>query len=89
MATVQVRNIPEDMHKRLRRLAEKKNSSMNAILLAALERELTHAEWQEHWEQLPTTDVNMNAAKIIREERAKRDADLDRSWRKNRERLRR
>ena len=76
MATVQVRNIPEDMHKRLRRLAEKKNSSMNAILLAALEREIERAEWQERWEKRAATELGIDAATLVAEARAERDAEL-------------
>ena len=40
MPNLQVRNIPDDLHKRLRRLAQENNSSMSAIVLIAVEREL-------------------------------------------------
>ena len=76
MANLQVRNIPDDLHKRLRRLAQENNSSMSAIVLTAVERELKRREWQERWAQLPTTDLGVDAATLIAEARAERDAEL-------------
>ena len=76
MANLQVRNIPDDLHKRLRRLAQENNSSMSAIVLTAVERELERWEWQERWAQRPTTDLGVDAATLIAEARAERDAEL-------------
>ena len=76
MPNLQVRNIPDDLHKRLRRLAQENNSSMSAIVLSAVERELKRREWQERWAQLPTTDLGVDAATLIAEARAERDAEL-------------
>ncbi len=76
MPNLQVRNIPDDLHKRLRRLAQENNSSMSAIVLTAVERELKRREWQERWAQLPTTDLGVDAATLIAEARAERDAEL-------------
>ena len=76
MPNLQVRNIPDDLHKRLRRLAQENNSTMSAIVLTAVERELKRREWQERWAQLPTTDLGVDAATLIAEARAERDAEL-------------
>ena len=76
MPNLQVRNIPDDLHDRLRRLAQENNSSMSAIVLTAVERELKRREWQERWAQLPTTDLGVDAATLIAEARAERDAEL-------------
>ena len=76
MPNLQVRNIPDDLHKRLRRHAQENNSTMSAVVLAAVERELKRREWQERWAQLPTTDLGVDAATLIAEARAERDAEL-------------
>ena len=76
MPNLQVRNIPDDLHNRLRRLAQENNSSMSAIVLTAVERELKRREWQERWAQRPTTDLGVDAATLIAETRAERDAEL-------------
>ncbi len=74
MANLQVRNIPEDLHERLRRHAREENSTMSAFVLAAVERELKRREWREHWEKMPTTDLGVSAATLIEEARAEREA---------------
>ena len=76
MPNLQVRNIPDDLHKRLRRLAQENNSSMSAIVLSAVERELKRREWQERWAQRSTTVLSADAATLIAEARAEREAEL-------------
>ena len=76
MANLQVRNIPDDVHERLRHQAQASNSTMSAIVLDAVERELRRLEWQEHWAKLPTTDLDIDAVTLIAEARAERDAEL-------------
>ena len=76
MPNLQVRNIPDDLHKRLRRLAQENNSSMSAIVLTAVERELKRREWQERWAQRSTTVLSADAATLIAEARAEREAEL-------------
>ncbi len=76
MANLQVRNIPEDLHERLRRHAKETNSTMSALVLAAVERELGRREWRERWEKMPTTDLGVSAATLLEEARAEREAQL-------------
>ena len=68
--------MPDDVHERLREFAKKKNSSMSALVLAAVERELKRQEWQELWEKMPTTDLGVPAAVSLAEARAEREAEL-------------
>ncbi len=49
---------------------------MSAVVLGAVERELERLEWRERWAQLPKTDLGIDAATIIAEERARRDLEL-------------
>lgn len=77
MANLQVRNIPEDLHDRLRRHARARRRTMSAVVLGAVERELAREEWRERLAQRPTTDLGVDAASLIAEERAARDAEAE------------
>lgn len=76
MANLQIRNMPKDVHERLRHLAQKSNSSMSAIALSALERELKRLEWHERLAQHPPVDLGVDAATLVAEARAEREAEL-------------
>lgn len=73
MANLQVRNVPEDLRERLRRRARKTNCSMSAIVLSAVERELARGEWEEYLSQRPRTELRVEAAALLVEERAFRE----------------
>lgn len=75
MANLQVRNIPDDLHERLRRHARKYNRSMSTVVVSAVERELALGEWRERLAQRPKTDLGVDAVTLIAEERAARDAE--------------
>jgi len=77
MANLQVKNVPEAVHERLRRQARENNCTMSTFVLAAIERELARCEWREHLRRQPTTDIGVEAATLIREERAMRDAGAE------------
>ena len=77
MANLQVRNIPVELHERLREHAKKNRSSMSNIVLDAIERELKRLDWHEEWEKLPTNDLSVDAATLLAEARAERDEELE------------
>ena len=47
MASLQVKNFPDTLHRRLRSYAQKHHRTMSDIVLAAIEREMTRCEWHE------------------------------------------
>ena len=75
MANLQVRNMPDDLHERLRRHARENNCTMSAAVLTAVERELAMSEWRKHLAQRPRTDLGVDAATLLAEERSLRDAE--------------
>ena len=75
MANLQIRNIPEALHERLRRHARENNCTMSAAVLTAIERELTRWEWRQHLAQRPETTLGVEAATLLREERSLRDLE--------------
>ena len=50
---------------------------MSAIVLAAVERELKRLEWHERLAERSPVDLGVDAATLIAEARAEREAELD------------
>ena len=75
MPNLQVRNIPDAPHERLRRHARQNNCTMSAVVLTAVERELARREWQDHLAQRPKTEIGAEVATLLAEERSLRDAE--------------
>jgi hypothetical protein len=76
MPHLQVKNIPDSLHDRLRRFARETNRTLSASVLAAVERELDVWEWRKRLAQRPATDLGVGAATLIAEARALRDRQL-------------
>ena len=76
MANLQVRNIPDELYQRLRRHVDENSCTMRAVVLAAIERELRHREWQNNLAQRPETHLGTDAATLLTEERASRGAEI-------------
>lgn len=79
MANLQVKNIPEELHERLRQHARKNNTTISQTVISAVERELERVEWLDRLAERPETSLGVSAASVIIEERKRRDAELD--WR--------
>ncbi len=76
MANLQIKNVPEELHERLRRHARKNNCTMSAAVLAAIEREIERSEWRERMASRPIVDLGISAAKLVEEARTERDREL-------------
>ena len=77
MGNLQVKNVPEALHERLRQHAYKRNCSMSTAVLDAIERELTRWEWRERLTNRPETDLGTDAATLLSEARRQRDTELE------------
>ena len=76
MANLQIRNIPDTLHDQLRRYTRKNNCTMRAVALTAIEREMARWEWQKRLDQRPETDLGVDAAALLKEERSRRDNEI-------------
>jgi hypothetical protein len=76
MANLQVKNIPDTLHKRLRHYAQKHRCTLSEVVLIALERELARREWHERLAQRPITDLGASAASLLEQERQQREREL-------------
>lgn len=77
MANLQVKNIPDSLHQRLRRYAQKQKRTLNDVALTAIERELARNEWLERFAKPPTADLGTSAATLLEEERQQRAKELE------------
>ncbi|MCY4109387.1 MAG: toxin-antitoxin system HicB family antitoxin [Chloroflexi bacterium] len=71
-----MKNIPDALHERLRRHARENNSTISAAVLTAVERELDRWEWRRRLAQRPRTDLGIDAAALLVEERSLRDREI-------------
>jgi hypothetical protein len=76
MAHIQVKNIPEKLHNRLRRYAREQDCTLGKIVLEAIEREVARREWHSRFSSRPTTRLRISAAELLEHERQQRDSDL-------------
>lgn len=75
MANLQVKNLPEPLHNRLRRYARQEHRTLSDVALDALEREMERREWHEGLAQRSPVDLGVSAASLLEEERRQRDLD--------------
>jgi hypothetical protein len=76
MANIQVKNISEKLHNRLRRYAREQQCTLGEIVLEAIEREVARREWQKRFAGRPSTQLGSSAAQLLGQERRQRDSDL-------------
>ena len=76
MGNIQVKNIPEKLHNRLRRYAREQACTLGQIILEAIEREVARREWHKRFSGRPTSHLSNSAAELLEQERRERDRDL-------------
>ena len=76
MANIQVKNIPERLHNKLRSYAREQDTTLGEIVLEAIEREIARREWHKRFVGRPTTRLRNSAAQLLEQERRLRDSDL-------------
>ena len=77
VANLQVKNVPESLHQRLRRYAKANHTTLSRIVLRAIERDLQHDEFYRQLEQRTPTDLGVSAAGLLEQERRQRDSDVN------------
>ena len=76
MANLQIKNVPNVLHQRLRHYAQQHKRTISDVALAALEREMARQEWHERLAQRPATDLGTSAASLLEQERQERENEL-------------
>jgi plasmid stability protein len=76
MANLQVKNLPDALHRRLRQYAQKYHRTISDIVLEAIEREMARHEWYEKLSRRSATDLGASAASLLEQERQQRKREL-------------
>jgi antitoxin FitA len=80
MGHIQIRNVPEDVHRTLKARAAKNGMSLSAYLLAELTELAESPSLEEAVERVlsrPMSRSNVSGAEAVRAARAERDLELD------------
>jgi hypothetical protein len=76
MANLQVKNVPDALHQRLRRHVQEHRRTLSNFMLEAIERELARNEWRDRLASRSRTDLGVPAASLLEQERQQRDERL-------------
>ena len=76
MANIQVKNVPEGLHNKLRRYAREQEITISDFVLEAIEREVARRDWHKRFISRPTTRLRNTAAQLLEQERRLRDSNL-------------
>lgn len=77
MANLQVKNVPDSLHRRLKNYVRRHRRSLSNFVLEAVERELARREFEKELAQRPATVLGVPAASLLEEERRQRSRELD------------
>ena len=73
MANLQLRNLPEPLHQKLRKIAAENRTTISDLVLAAIERDLAIREWQRSFNKREASQLGVRAAELLEEARADRE----------------
>jgi plasmid stability protein len=77
MANLQVKNVPETLHRKLRTYAAGRGRTVCDVVLEAVRREIEHAEFAARLAKRSPVDLGRPVARTIDEVRRGRERDLD------------
>lgn len=73
MANLQIKDVPEELHGRLRRCAKRRRTTMRDIVLEAIQRELSHEAFVARLRRRRPVSLRRPAAEFLREARRERE----------------
>ena len=80
MVDLQVKDVPDELYQRIRWLADRRDSSIDSVILEAIEQAIRREEWWERWASRPTFDGEIDSVRWIREAREENDRKLADYW---------
>ena len=81
MPNLQIHNMPEDLHRRLRLYAAEQNCTTSEAVIMAIQRELERWDWKKRLAQRPKTNLGIPVADLLAQERSSSIERLDGSQR--------
>lgn len=73
VANLQVKDVPEDIHRRLRECARRRGKSLRELVLEALGKELSHDEFEKRLRLRSRVRLSRAAGEVLAEVRTERD----------------
>jgi hypothetical protein len=73
MANLQVKDVPEDVHRRLRECARRRGKSLRELVLQALAKELSHDEFEKRLQSRSRARLSRPAGEVLAEVLAERE----------------
>jgi plasmid stability protein len=76
VANLQVKNVPEDLYRKLRRQAKRQGRTIRDLVLEAVRREVAREEFRARLQSRRPVELGRRAAESLEAARAERDRDL-------------
>ena len=76
MANLQVKNVPEALHRKIRAAAKRRGRTVRDLVLDAVQREIDRENFRARLAKRTPADLAQPAARTLDEVRAAREADL-------------
>jgi plasmid stability protein len=76
MANLQVKNVPETLHRKIRAYARHRGRTVRDVVLEAVRREIEDEEFRARLAKREPVDLGRPAARTLAEVRAERDREL-------------
>jgi hypothetical protein len=72
MASLQVKNVPADLHRKLRRMARQRSVSIRDLVLEAVRREMDREEFRARLARRAPVELGGGASVLLEEARGER-----------------
>ncbi len=76
VATLQVRNVPESLRRKLRAYAKRRGCTVRAVVLEAVTREMEREEFRARLARRQPVDLGRPGSRSLKEVRAEREREL-------------
>jgi len=76
MANLQVKDLPDELHERLRSCAARRGTTIREVVLAAVRHELEHERFLARVESREPVDLGTPIAELLKAEREEREGRL-------------
>ena len=78
MANLQVKNVPESLHRKIRAHAKRRGRTVRDVVLDAVAREIERIEFRARLVKREPVDLGRPAARTLEEVRAEREREVGR-----------
>ena len=77
MSNLQVKNVPDDLYRKIRRQAKRQGRTIRDLVLEAVRREIAREEFRARLQTRRPVELGRRAADALDEERTARDRELE------------